>query len=284
MIWSFKKLGDLPQQEFVLWESLLEKRTGIQLAQSHHVLLQTQVSMRMRELGIETYDKYYDYVNDEVAEWQVLVDRLVVKETTFFRHRPSLDFVKQFLHKLTRQSVSFDQGHKSLEIWSVGCSTGEEPYTLAAIVNDHFEAQNRQAYFGVTASDISLPALSIAREGVYSERSLSLVSDKERDAYFEPYSDGRYRVIDKFRKRVCFSQYNVLNLRDKPVQLMDIIFCQNLLIYFRRWRRRKILDQLVRHLKPGGILVIGLGEITDWQHDHMQRVANEEVQTYIKIA
>ena len=85
MIWSFKKLGDLPQQQFVLWENLLEKRTGIQLAQPQHILLQTQVSIRMRELGIENYNEYYDYVNGEVAEWQVLVDRLVVKETTFFR-------------------------------------------------------------------------------------------------------------------------------------------------------------------------------------------------------
>jgi chemotaxis methyl-accepting protein methylase len=281
MIWSFKKPDSLPQQQFFQWESLLEKRTGVQLAQPQHILLQTQVSIRMRELGIESYDQYFDYVQDDakgIAEWQVLVDRLVVKETTFFRHRPSLGLVKKFL----RNRLANDRKQDSVEIWSVGCSTGEEPYALATIANDCFEEREISPYFGVTAIDISLPALSIAREGVYGRRSLSLLSEDEIQRYFEPCKPGFHRVIEKIKKRVCFSQLNLLHLKNKPFQPMDVIFCQNVLIYFRRWRRREILNELVRHLKPGGILVIGLGEVTDWEHPEMKRIAHEESQAYVK--
>lgn len=284
MIWSLQKSGSLPEQQLQLWESLLERRTGILLTQPQHILLQTQVALRMRELDIDSYEDYLDYVQDKqvgVIEWQVLVDRLVVKETTFFRHRPSLNLVKHVL-----QDRLFNQEAKStpLGIWSVGCATGEEAYALAALANDCYEAQGLAPYFGVTAIDISLPALAIAREGVYAPRALKLLTQPELESYFEPVGKGSYRVIEKIKRRVCFSQLNVLDLKNKPVQPMDIIFCQNLLIYLRRWRRRKVLNELVSHLKPGGILIIGLGEITDWRHPDMQRIAHEEVQAYVKCS
>lgn len=292
MVWSFKKTDALTEQQFSLWENLLEKRTGIQLAQAQHVLLQTQVSIRMRELGIADYQQYFDLVKSEstgLAEWQVLVDRLVVKETSFFRHRPSLEIVKKALEeKLAVHSGKQEAAvplvlNDSFEIWSVGCSTGEEPYAIAAIANEYCEDLGVAPYFGVTAVDISLPALSIARKGVYSRRSLNLLEQDELEKYFVSSGKDQYRVVDKIKKRVCFSQANILQLESKPVQPMDIIFCQNVLIYFRRWRRREILKQLVKHLKPGGILVIGLGEITEWSHDDLRRMESSDVQAYRKV-
>lgn len=283
MVWSFKKTDSLPQQQLILWESLLEKRTGLQLTEAQHILLQTQISIRMRELDLDDYQQYYDIVKDErsgVAEWQVLVDRLVVKETSFFRHRPSLDLVKKCLESHLVDSL---QAKDSFEIWSVGCSTGEEPYALSAIAHECFEAADLSPYYGVTGVDISLPALSIARKGIYSRRSLNLLSDAELKRYFVAKENNQYQVIDKIKQRVCFAQLNVLHLEYKPIQPMDIIFCQNMLIYFRRWRRREILKGMVKHLKPGGLLVIGLGEVTDWQHDDMRPFKSENIHAYQKI-
>jgi len=292
MVWSFKKADALPEQQFSLWENLLEKRTGIQLAQAQHVLLQTQISIRMRELGIGSYQQYFDFVKDEstgLAEWQVLVDRLVVKETSFFRHRPSLDLVRQALEEKlslydqSKRLAGQESAQDSFEIWSVGCSTGEEPYAIAAIVNECFEKAGLTPYFGVTAVDISLPALSIARQGVYGRRSLSLLENDELDKFFIDCGKEQYRIIDKIKKRVCFSQANILHVERIPAQPMDVVFCQNVLIYFRRWRRREILKQLVKHLKPGGILVIGLGEITEWNHRELKKIDISGVQAYKKI-
>lgn len=277
----FQRSSVLPKEQLTEWERFLEKNTGIQLTPSQHILFQTQVTLRMKELGISDYNVYFNFLQmdvEGVAEWQVLVDRLVVKETSFFRHRPSLDLVRQFL--LNRLAQKEQQS--SFEILSVGCSTGEEPYALAALVNDCYEDSGHASYFGVTAVDISLPALSIARQGVYSTRSMKLMDPDEKEHYFELLDDGLYKVKDKIKNRVCFSQVNVLHLEEKPVQLMDVIYCQNMLIYFRRWRRRHILNELVRRLKPGGILVIGLGEITDWHCPSVERVANKEVHAYIR--
>ena len=282
MSWSFKKFDVLPEEKFLLWEKLLESRTGIQLAPQQKVLLQTQIAIRMRELSIVSYDDYYEQVKQDnkagLIEWQVLVDRLVVKETTFFRHRPSLEFVRQYLKNKIEQQTLGD----SFDIWSVGCSTGEEPYGLAMVTNDCLEASNDHIYFGVTAVDVSLPALSIARRGIYGRRSMLSLTDEEKQSYFRPYENDQYEVLPRLKKRVCFSQANIHNLNTVPMQLMDVIFCQNVLIYFRRWRRREILNQLTNRLKPGGILIIGLGETMDWQHTDMQRINNDEVQAYIK--
>ncbi len=286
MVWSFKKSDALSEQQFERWEALLEKRTGVHIAQAQHVLLQSQVSIRMRELGIDDNQEYFEFVQNEttgMAEWQILVDRLLVKETSFFRHRPSIDLVKRVLQeKLVAQRENGNGAKDSFEIWSVGCSTGEEPYALAAIANDCFEDEGFSPYFGVTAVDISLPALSIARRGLYGRRSLGLLNEVELEKYFVKSINNQYQVIDKVKKRVCFSQLNILQLKHKPVQLMDVIFCQNVLIYFRRWRRREILKELVKHLKPGGILIIGLGEITEWHNEDLQRLAIKDVHAYIK--
>ena len=282
MSWSFKKFDVLPEDKFLLWEKLLESRTGIQLAPQQKVLLQTQIAIRMRELNVASYDDYYEQVKQDnkagLIEWQVLVDRLVVKETTFFRHRPSLNFVKQYIKNKADQ----DSLGESFDIWSVGCSTGEEPYGLAIVANECLQDSDKPLYFGVTAVDVSLPALSIARKGIYGRRSMLFLTDEEKQNYFRPYEKDQYEILPRLKKRVCFSQANIHSLNNTPVQLMDVIFCQNVLIYFRRWRRREILNQLVSRLKFGGILVIGLGETMDWQHPEMQRVNNDEVQAYIK--
>jgi chemotaxis methyl-accepting protein methylase len=282
MSWSFKKFDVLPEGKFLLWEKLLESRTGIQLAPQQKVLLQTQIAIRMRELGVISYDDYYEQVKQDnkagLVEWQVLVDRLVVKETTFFRHRPSLDFVRQYLKNKIKQKTLQD----SFDIWSVGCSTGEEPYGLAMVASECLRDSNEHFYFGVTAVDVSLPALSIARRGVYGPRSMCFLTNSERQNHFRPYEDDQSEVLPRLKKRVCFSQANINNLNVMPMQLMDVVFCQNVLIYFRRWRRREILNQLVNRLKPGGLLVIGLGETTDWQHREMQKTDSGEIQAYIK--
>lgn len=282
MSWSFKKFDVLPEDKFLLWEKLLESRTGIQLAKQQKVLLQTQIAIRMRELELSSYDEYYEQVKQNnktgLAEWQVLVDRLVVKETTFFRHRPSLDYVRQYLNNKIKQN-NVDE---SFDIWSVGCSTGEEPYSLAIIADACLQKSNKHFYFGVTAVDVSLPALSRARKGVYGERSTSFVSVDERREYFKSHGKNQIMVKPSLKERVCFSQANINDMGNIPVQMMDVIYCQNVLIYFRRWRRREILNQLAERLKPGGLLVIGLGEVTDWQHKDVQRVHNDEVQAYIK--
>ncbi|MGD8175857.1 CheR family methyltransferase [Marinimicrobium sp. ARAG 43.8] len=281
MVWSLQSTEEFTESQFVQWSKLVEERTGIQLSVQKKALLQSQVSIRMREVGCTDYNQYFQRVTSGLAglmEWSILVDRLTVKETSFFRHRPSVEYVRRTL----QNRINNRQLDNSFDIWSVGCASGEEPYSLAMVVNDCFELAKLEPYYGITATDISSSALSKAREGYYPARRLSPLQPDEVQRYMIPDESGQYRVADKLRERVCFSQGNITQIRAMPVIKMDVIFCQNLLVYFRRWLRRDILNAFAERLKPGGVLMIGLGEAVDWEHPGLRRVVGDQVQAYVR--
>ncbi len=276
--WSIQPLPEMDQDQFAQWRTLLEDRTGMRITEQRKVFLQTGVGARMRELGLNDYQNYYERVAENppgAMEWALLVDRLTVQETSFFRHPASYDLVQKFFREKAKQ-----KNRSAIEIWSVGCSTGEEPYSLAMLAQE--ELEKTDCYFGVTATDISAPALTRARQATYSGRKLEFISMKRLNDFFVPLDESRYQVVNELRDRVCFSQVNVLELAKSPMYGMDLIYCQNLLIYFRRWRRKEILNLLVERLAPGGLLVIGLGEVVDWIHPDVERVDDSDTLAFRK--
>jgi chemotaxis protein methyltransferase CheR/type IV pilus assembly protein PilK len=124
-------------------------------------------------------------------------------------------------------------------------------------------------------------ALATARKGRYAKRKIEVVKADELKRYTKQLTDGSYEVASRLRERVCFTQANILNHSNLPGVKVDVIFCQNLLVYFRRWLRRDILNALVDHLKPGGILITGLGEVIEWEHPKIQRITTDDVQAYL---
>ena len=279
MVWSLQSVPRLTDQQFDQWSKLLEERAGIYLGDHQRVFLQTQVSMRMRELGQEDYGQYYRRLLDGVSgmvEWSVLIDRLVVKETSFFRHKPSIDVVCKYLQqRINNRALS-----GSFDVWSVGCASGEEPYSLTMVINDCFEYARMEPYYGITATDISSAALALAKKGTYAARKLENLDSHFRQRYFTLTEQGKYQINPRLKDRVCFNKANVLNIKEMPSVQMDVIFCQNLLVYFRRWLRQEIMNAFVERLKPGGVLIVGLGEVADWTHPRMQRLAVDDVQAY----
>ena len=137
--WSIKRMPTMNAEQFQLWQTLLEDRTGMTLSNERKTFLETSLNMRMRELGIEDYETYYEHLvmgstQSRVMEWSVLVDRLTVQETSFFRHPGSYALVEEF----SQRFMAEQPGGASLDVWSVGCSTGEEAYSLAIIINEQF--------------------------------------------------------------------------------------------------------------------------------------------------
>lgn len=280
--WTMQALPDLGEEEFARWRRLLEERTGIHLVPQQKAFLQSQLTIRTRELGNITFDQYFDSLHEglaSVVEWSTLIDRLVVKETSFFRHQPTFDFIRDYVNR----RIAEGQLAGSFDVWSVGCATGEEPYTLAMIINECFQAAALENYWGVTGMDISMPALNFARQGIYSRRKVDMIPASLRERYFTDHDQLRSQISAAMRERVCFTNGNVIELKKMPMVKMDIISCNNMLIYFRRWRRRKILNSLAERLKKGGILIIGLGEIVDWEHPSLEPVADDSVQAYVCI-
>lgn len=279
--WSLQQVPDMDDEQFRQWQMLLESRTGVCVSDQRRTYLQTSLSSRMRSLQIADYQSYYDYVTKGLSgtiEWSALIDHLTVRETSFMRHRPSFDCVGRYL----QQRLEGLPSGQPLQLWSLGCASGEEAWSLAITLEQAMVQSGKRCNYGIWATDISLKALEQGREGRYAQSRLGGLHDTEVRRWLQAEESGQFRVNDSLREQVCFSRLNILELAQAPIQDMDIIFCQNLLIYFRRWRRRDLLNMLARRLVPGGMLVIGLGEITDWHNPLLIPVADDQVQAWVR--
>lgn len=267
-------LPDMDEQEFARWAALVEARTGMSMPPERKSFLVTSVGLRMREAGFSSHEDYYQYLTSGVfgnVEWTALVDRLTVHETRFFRDPKALDFLRE---QVFPELLGIREPGDALHIWSAGCSTGEEVYTLAMIVDRFLEQRGERLPYGITGTDISLKSLSDARSGRYGKRRERELPREFAERYLDVIEEGRLQIVQGLRRRVCFAQMNIMDAGQLASRDMDVIYCQNLLIYFDKPRRKAIVEGLVHHLRPGGVLVLGAGELVNWQHPDMQRVRN----------
>lgn len=274
--WQLNDLMPMTDAEYDLWLTLLEERTGITLPELRKSFLLSKLSIRMQELGISNYKSYFAYVTHGKAgrvEWETLVDRLTVHETRFFRDSKTLSLIKQ----LYLDKRNCEENNSNIHIWSVGCATGEEPYSLMMYIDKYMADNHEKCYLAVTASDISHDALAVGKKAVYHRNRFSNVPEDYFENYLEDIGDDHYLVNESLRKRICFNRQNLINLNSSSVGKMDIIICQNVLIYFKRETRITILNQLVKHLLPGGFLILGAGEITGWKHPEISKVKYDGV-------
>ena len=272
----------LDDAEFDRWVRLLEARTGVIVPPERKPFLETGLRRRMRETGHTHFDAYYDQLTDGVRgqmEWASLVDHLTVHETHFFRHPPSLDLIREEWLPGWLQTAAPDV---SLHALSVGCSTGEEAYSLALMLDVELARIAPSRRFGVTATDVSQAALAVAKTAEYPMRRLSEIPVAYRGGV-EALPDGEnFRIAERLRKRIGFACVNLLHASRAPLRKLDIIFCQNVLIYFARERRGEMLDALVGLLQPNGLLVLGPGEAPGWNHPQMRRTGGRQTLAYLR--
>jgi type IV pilus assembly protein PilK len=281
MSWQKVSFPVLSDAQFLKWQSLLEERTGMYVAKERQSLLQSNLIIRMREIDCLDFDRYYAQVSinpSGIVEWNILLDRFMVQETRFYRDPESLLLFQEFLvARLQNESPN-----RSLNIWSVGCSTGEEPYTLAILTNEAFLKCHSEPRFGITATDISLPALNKARAATYNTRKLMDMKQSHIVQYFSQKDKDFFEVSDSIKHKVCFSMANMVDVEKSPLRNMDVIYCQNVLIYFRKSCKHTILDSLVQCLAPGGMLIIGQGEAVEWTHSLVSRVENSQTLAFLR--
>jgi chemotaxis methyl-accepting protein methylase len=139
-----------------------------------------------------------------------------------------------------------------------------------------------QRHFGVTATDVSQPALAVARQAVYPLHRLDEIPQAYREHVIDPVPGEQFCIGEKLRKRVGFACVNLLHASRAPLRQLDLIFCQNVLIYFARERRGELLDGLARLLRPNGLLVLGPGEVTAWNHPQLTRAGGRQILAYVR--
>ncbi len=264
------QISPLTEEEYLRWSSLLAERLGIIVPKERKMFLQSKIWSRMREIGYQDYEKYWDYINSGIEgnlEWSQLVDRLTVHETSFFRHEPSFELVSDDL----QEKILKAKETLRYKIWSVSCATGEEAYSLALLAHHICQKSEKKSYFGVTATDVSSPAVALAKQAYYSIDKLKNIA-KELHRGIETINHEMFTIKESIKKRMAFGVFNLLDV-NKPSNIKyDVIYCQNVLMYFDKSVREQILNGLVEHLNRDGLLVLGQTEINFWSHPKMQRV------------
>jgi len=272
----------LSDRQYRLWAEMLENKTGVRIAAHRDDFVRGQIVSRVNELGFDDVDDYFREVSRPGAgtrEWGVLLDRLLVKESQFFRHQASHDFFKTRLVQHL-QSPLQDQRYS---VCSVGCATGEEVYSLAMNAFDSYRTAEQAPAFSVVGIDVSTEAIDAARRGLYPNRHLEGVPREWLERYFKATSEQSMGVELELKKRVGFFVSNMFDKNCPGLSTpVDVIFCQNVLIYLKNWRRRDLLNSFVEKLKPGGYLIVGPGELNDWQPEGLSRVAYPGIQAFEK--
>ncbi|MGZ7040505.1 MAG: CheR family methyltransferase, partial [Thermoanaerobaculia bacterium] len=221
---------DLPDDVFRQLREQIYKRTGMFFADSSKYLLQKRLSPRARELNFDSFQKYFYFLQYDPrseTEYDQIFDLITTNETYFFREPAQLAaFVEEIVPELlSRKNV------KKIRIWSAGCSSGEEPYSIAMLLDEArlFD----KATFEIFASDLNQAVLAKARKGHYRESSFRSTPPQVRDRYFQKDLDGSWRISDAIRNRVSFGRLNIYDeARVSLLGHLDVIFCRNVIIYF----------------------------------------------------
>lgn len=271
-------LPDFKLFDYEKWSEMLEKRVGITVPKERETFLQTKVWSRMRELKIESFSEYWQVINNGITgelEWSQLLDRLTVHETSFFRHKPSYDLVKKDFSYVLKRYRKFHY-----KVWCVSCATGEEPYSLAMMIHALKEESGKNnIYYGITATDVSKPALSLGNNAFYSKDKLKEIEYAYRK-YLVNVNENIFSIDEKIKQRVAFGVFNLLKINEMPKIKFDIIFCQNVLIYFSKDKKIEILEGFKRFLKKGGMLILNPADIGNWKSPNMTRITYKRTLAY----
>lgn len=250
----------MTDEEFLLLRDLIYNYSGLYFAEENRYLLERRLSPRLSHHQLSTFQDYYYYLKYDVSREQELsdiMDLLTTNETYFFRESFQLKaFTEEIVPELIRSKSA--AGEKTLRIWSAGCSTGEEPYTIAMLLLEIPALAGWK--IEIIGTDISQRVLHHARKGVYGNSSFRVTEPIFRNRYFHE-QDGGYRITDRIREIVTFSR---LNLYDSSRFLflgkMDIVFCRNVIIYFDILSKKRVIEHFYSTLHPGGFLLLGHSE------------------------
>ncbi len=258
--------AEFSDQDFIRFRDLVRLKSGIYFNEKKRSDLKTGVLKAFHYSGFPNTNAYYDTLAGEPSSstlFKTLVSFLTVGETYFFRHFDVLE--KQILPRLIRSH----QHDKTLRIWSAGCSTGEEPYTIAMVL-DHILPDLAEWKLQIVGTDININSLEYAREAVYRPWSLRSINDFYKEKYFRK-KEGLYYIDSAIRKMVRFEYLNLVDdcypsLQNETVDL-DIIFCRNVTIYFEAETTIKVINRFYRCLKDKSYLAVGHAEPSSLIYD-----------------
>jgi len=251
---------DLTEKEFVLFKELIYRETGINMSDKKKKLIVARLSKRLRALRLSNFTDYYDYLNespDADNEIVNLINRVTTNKTDFFREKHHFDFLNNELYP-QMISQSRNTGMRKLRIWSAGCSSGEEPYTLAMVTLEAFKGE-RGWDIKILATDLDTEILQRAITGAYPTQTIAPVPREYLARYFTRSGES-YVVNDAVKSLISFRRLNLMDESFPMKHPFDIIFCRNVIIYFDAQTKDTLLTKYHKHLKKDGHIFIGHSE------------------------
>jgi chemotaxis protein methyltransferase CheR len=251
---------ELSDADFMRFQSLIYKESGIHLSSSKQAMLAGRLSKRLRELDIEEFYAYLQRVQRSPDEMTRMLDIVTTNETRFFREQKQFDHLRDVVIPRWLQDADEGRRQRTVRVWSAGCSTGEEPYSLAMMLLDGLGASWDIRILG---TDLSTRVLDIARAGVWSLERSSQIPEQYLKTYMLRGAGSQYGKMKAGKEIRSILRFARLNLHDDHYGVdgpFDLILCRNVLIYFDATSRRGVIDRLIDHLVPGGSLLIGHAE------------------------
>lgn len=253
---------ELTTDDFRRLRSLVYKLTGISLAETKRQLLKSRLQRLMRKHNIKCFGAYHDFVvaaGPTSSHSTDFINAITTNKTDFFRENHHFDFIVQ--HAVPELLA---RGQRNIKIWHAGCSTGEEPYSLAIALQEMTETYPSLSYAQL-ATDIDTDVLAHARAGMYAEERIKPIGDKRLRSFFlrgKGEKEGLYKVRPELQEFLSFRQINLL---DEPWPLksgtqFDLIMCRNVLIYFDKPTQNRLFERFHERLNPGGYLFLGHSE------------------------
>ncbi len=257
---SGSRIIHMPDDVFGKLSRYIEKQSGIQMPAAKKTMLEGRLRKRLKELGLRSFEEYCDFLFSRTGTGEIvhMLDAVTTNKTEFFRE--ALHF--EYLCKTILPEFMQQQGGEVFHIWSAGCSTGEEPYTLAIVLSE-FAERNPSFRFSVFATDLSSTVLEKARRAIYTEDEITHIPVMLQRKYFARSRDRSkklVRVTARVRAMVEFCRLNFMSASYAVKQRFHVIFCRNVMIYFDRKTKKTILHRLCSTLKPGGYFILGHSE------------------------
>lgn len=243
----------LTDANFELFSKIIYKESGISFSALNRSILDGRLKDCMREKSVDNFQDYYKLILSNAEEMKYMLDSVTTNLTRFFRNQPHFDTLINYVIPNILEKKK-KKGQKNIKIWSAGCSTGEEPYTIAMILQDILPAGMT---FSITASDISLKSILVGKQGYYGENRVTGIPPEYLSRFFTK-TDGGYQVNEELKKTISFDYHNLKN--DSNLRDADIIFCRNVLIYFDEAAQLATINLFWDSLGAQSYLFIGHSE------------------------
>lgn len=245
-------------KEFKLITDYIKANYGIQLKEEKMALVTGRLHSILTQHNFSTFTEYFDYViSDKTGEAAIsLINKITTNHTYFMRESEHFFYFRDTVLPYLKSTVP----SKDLRIWSAGCSTGEEPYTLAMLLDESFGPEKRNWDTKVLATDISLRALDAAKRGIYNTKDIAPLPASWRQNYFASESAETSAVKDSIKNEVIYRRFNLINQNFSFKKKFHVIFCRNVMIYFNNETKHELVSRFYDATEKGGYLFIGHAE------------------------